>query len=487
VGISANGTADDTNLSTTTTIVAEQTGEEDDKKKGKGAAVGGVFATLIVLGVLFGVWWVYFKGRDRYENWMHPPPDTTNVAAIYNAPPTAAVQSNTNAPGVYIGIPSGSNETSTDDLSPESLPTTWFVPILTKEECTLHVSAASKYQFLVRNSSVKGAYAICVNVGDKLKAVTYLIEPDADGKFTTNFCSERFSQVQQLVVFWQTNELTPKPGLTFKLATGAAHGQSKFVAESIRLGAVELSATPLAEVMGVNPKSFHVNDKIKAMRDEIEAHGTDDDIANFNELLDETFRRPGSAVDDPPWHKSLSDVMLTQEAIQADLKLHHVLALQLYTTSTFSSINFPLRQEPIQKPNPFGCITFYISEGLGKLRQIKSKTETLKVNTYWRGMRDRSISDEFMSQGGAEMACMSTTVSRKVAESFADSKCPLLFQLTSRSFMSHGADISFLSVYPEEKESLFPPLTYLRPIARREEIVGERLMIIVEVEPVYGQ
>ena len=85
------------------------------------------------------------------------------------------------------------------------------------------------------------------------------------------------------------------------------------------------------------------------------------------------------------------------------------------------------------------------------------------------------------------MACMSTTVSRKVAESFADSKCPLLFQLTSRSFMSHAADISFLSVYPEEKESLFPPLTYLRPIARREEIVGERLMIIVEVEPVYMQ
>ena len=34
-----------------------------------------------------------------------------------------------------------------------------------------------------------------------------------------------------------------------------------------------------------------------------------------------------------------------------------------------------------------------------------------------------------------------------------------------------GVDISFLSVYPQEQEYLYPPLTYLSPTGRRSEIV----------------
>ena len=51
--------------------------------------------------------------------------------------------------------------------------------------------------------------------------------------------------------------------------------------------------------------------------------------------------------------------------------------------------------------------------------------------------------------------------------------------------MSHGADISFLSVYPGEKEVLYPPLTYLRPIRLYKELIGNTWYQVAEVEPVF--
>ena len=83
------------------------------------------------------------------------------------------------------------------------------------------------------------------------------------------------------------------------------------------------------------------------------------------------------------------------------------------------------------------------------------------------------------------MGCMSTTSSRDVAKDFAASDCPLLFKFMSRSFMSHGADISFLSVYPEEREVLYPPLTFLRPIKLSQETIDGKIYQIAEVEPVF--
>lgn len=50
---------------------------------------------------------------------------------------------------------------------------------------------------------------------------------------------------------------------------------------------------------------------------------------------------------------------------------------------------------------------------------------------------------------------------------------------------SHGADISFLSVYPDEKEVLYPPLTYFRPIRLYKETIGGTEYQVAEVEPVF--
>ena len=50
----------------------------------------------------------------------------------------------------------------------------------------------------------------------------------------------------------------------------------------------------------------------------------------------------------------------------------------------------------------------------------------------------------------------------------------------------HGADIGFLSVYPGEKEVLYPPLTYLQVVAGRtpkQMTLGGAVYTVVEVEP----
>ncbi|KAJ1473296.1 hypothetical protein T484DRAFT_1836967, partial [Baffinella frigidus] len=49
-----------------------------------------------------------------------------------------------------------------------------------------------------------------------------------------------------------------------------------------------------------------------------------------------------------------------------------------------------------------------------------------------------------------------------------------------------GADISFLSAFPDENEILFPPLTFLEPMRPPQEIrLGtDKLFIVLDVEPI---
>ena len=62
-----------------------------------------------------------------------------------------------------------------------------------------------------------------------------------------------------------------------------------------------------------------------------------------------------------------------------------------------------------------------------------------------------------------------------------------MFKFETKDFMSRGADISFLSAFPAEREYLYPPLTYLRPTGRLETVtVGQITMTVVEVEASFG-
>lgn len=103
---------------------------------------------------------------------------------------------------------------------------------------------------------------------------------------------------------------------------------------------------------------------------------------------------------------------------------------------------------------------------------------------FWRGIRDLSITREFLKSGGTEFACMSTSLVEEVAVNFATSNCPMVLKLETKDFMSRGADISFLSVYPGESETLFPPLTFLRPIGSETFMKNGKNYLLVRCEPV---
>jgi hypothetical protein len=66
---------------------------------------------------------------------------------------------------------------------------------------------------------------------------------------------------------------------------------------------------------------------------------------------------------------------------------------------------------------------------------------------------------------------------------FASSSLPLVFRVVSKNCISRGADISFLSVFPQEQEFLFPPLTYLHCVKMEKETLCGVQLLVATVEP----
>jgi len=176
----------------------------------------------------------------------------------------------------------------------------------------------------------------------------------------------------------------------------------------------------------------------------------------------------------------LDDFVAHPHAQIAKLSRSHVLALRLYTTSSYRLLNAPLRARA--KPHPFRMTVFYLAEGLKKLRAVSAQLEPDMFNEVvwlYRGMRDMTVdASTFMVSGGTELACMSTTRSHEVARKYAASQVPLIFKYKTRG-LGRGCSLEFLSVYPKEKEYLYPPLTYLQPEATYE----DDGMSFVEVTP----
>ena len=99
-------------------------------------------------------------------------------------------------------------------------------------------------------------------------------------------------------------------------------------------------------------------------------------------------------------------------------------------------------------------------------------------------MKDLGLTAEFMKSGGTEFACVSTSASQDVAvKQFAASALPLVFKFVTTNFMSRGADIAFLSVYPNEQEALYPPLTFLRAVEMKLEVLCGISLLVATVEP----
>ena len=99
-------------------------------------------------------------------------------------------------------------------------------------------------------------------------------------------------------------------------------------------------------------------------------------------------------------------------------------------------------------------------------------------------MRNAEIPEEFLQLGGTELAPMSTTTDLAVAMEYCASKNALILRLNTASFMERGADISFLSAFPTEKEVLYPPLTFMRATGAKQTVkIGDSNVTIMEVIP----
>ena len=79
----------------------------------------------------------------------------------------------------------------------------------------------------------------------------------------------------------------------------------------------------------------------------------------------------------------------------------------------------------------------------------------------------------------------------QVAVQYSLSGNSLLFKIVANDFMVMGAQVKWLSAFPAEAEVLYPPLTYLNPTGRTEEIPVKRgsdelCFTVVEVKPRIG-
>ena len=120
-----------------------------------------------------------------------------------------------------------------------------------------------------------------------------------------------------------------------------------------------------------------------------------------------------------------------------------------------------------------------------KLRSVDALSDVRNEEIFlWRGMANRSCSDEFFRDGGTELAPMSTTTDLRTAVQYSASTESVLLRLRTSSFMDRGADISFLSAFEGESEVLFPPLTYLRVNEQHKVAVASGLSFtVIDVTP----
>ena len=168
-----------------------------------------------------------------------------------------------------------------------------------------------------------------------------------------------------------------------------------------------------------------------------------------------------------------------------------VFALRFYTTAGFKGINWPLRDQnrrSQKQPHRLAVLVFVLAGAIKKLRAWAANAEGAQRRVdLFRGMSNRKIFEEFMTAGGTELAPMSTTAELKVALQYsqgpADTINTLLW-LRTENFMDRGVDLEWLSAFPHEKEYLYPPLSYLKPIQKEPTVlqIGSSTYQIVEVK-----
>ena len=116
----------------------------------------------------------------------------------------------------------------------------------------------------------------------------------------------------------------------------------------------------------------------------------------------------------------LDDFLELESSKTAKLKKEHMIAIRLYTSSSYHLFNKPMRDR--MNPHPIKVSVYILTQGLKKLRQVlaaKDPKEYAKKKQLWRGMKNMALDiRKFSEEGGAELAPMSTTEDPAVAEKY---------------------------------------------------------------------
>eukprot|EP00301_Raphidiophrys_heterophryoidea_P024005 c7660_g1_i2.p1 GENE.c7660_g1_i2~~c7660_g1_i2.p1 ORF type:complete len:826 (+),score=231.93 c7660_g1_i2:349-2478(+) len=269
------------------------------------------------------------------------------------------------------------------------------------------------------------------------------------------------------------------------VADNAPKLELKFAGDISGLDLAEssLSALGVEKLLGISPERVQeINiQQTDAIRQEIEMNGFDEDKENLDYILNHPAQEIEVMGNDLQVKRrdvgnegrTLQDFCKLNQALTAELRECDVVALRLYTSSTFRQINQPLRARSKTQhdsgswksnPHPLPATTYFIYHALKKLRAVNLAAAKFEPVTLWRGLRDKTVHSTFLARGGADFACMSTSTDLRVVAKYARSANPLIFKIAVDSPMDLGADISWLSMFPEEMEILYPPLTFLKPI-----------------------
>lgn len=158
---------------------------------------------------------------------------------------------------------------------------------------------------------------------------------------------------------------------------------------------------------------------------------------------------------------------------QAKLTLAEIASLRFYTSHSYDCINAPLRDQQRTTSHPLPALVICIQNGLKKLRALNADDgSSSDVMVLWRGFYNNQVPSEFFANGGTELAPMSTTPDLSIAVRYAinkpgkELKPSLLMRILTHNNLQRGASVQWLSMFPGEVETLFPPLTYLQATGR---------------------
>ena len=281
----------------------------------------------------------------------------------------------------------------------------------------------------------------------------------------------------------------------------------KFAASKLIFG--HASDSDLLEKIGLEDfeiLSACIRDPLRAMEDEWFRNSSDTDWANFNYVVHgrgrkdvpahvrETFRigvYHGGTICEADYDTghddmTLDDFCALEIARLAGLKPPHVVSIRLYTSDSYNLFNSFLRcADEKGQPHPIKTTIYFLNDAIKKLRKVVAKTNPHEYNQViylWRGIKNRVMDlEEFKKHGGTELATMSATGNKEIAMRYAAGDEGLLMSFATQG-LSRGVQISEFSLYPHEKEFVYPPLTFLL-LDRSREVTHEDGLTIVPILP----